>query len=104
MVIEHSRVHPPAKPKGATAKRGTGARQPPGSRSTNLATFPAKGSVLDIDTLVGHLFSEMSERLGAEHYGEERGEAEEWKRRNWTGAELQTRPKGDAGKVALAAA
>ncbi len=63
--------------------------------------------------LVGHLFSEMSERLGAEHYGEERAEAEEagaeriiaeeWKRRKWTGTELQTRPKGDAGKVALAA-
>lgn len=55
----------------------------------------------------------MSERLGAEHYGEERAatveaQAEqiivaELKRRRWGEAELKTRPKGDAAKVALAA-
>ncbi len=55
----------------------------------------------------------MSERLGAEHYGEERAEtaeakaeriiAEELKRRRWKEAELRTRPKGDAAKVTLAA-
>ena len=55
----------------------------------------------------------MSERMGAEHYGEERAEseatkaegiiAEELKRRVWEATELRTRPKGDAAKVALAA-
>ena len=59
------------------------------------------------------LLAQMSERLGAEHYGAERAETEEakaeriiaaeLKRRKWKGTELQTRPKGDAGKVALAA-
>ena len=54
----------------------------------------------------------MSERLGAEHYGEERAEteaakaermiAEELKRRKWKASELQARPKGDPAKVALA--
>ena len=55
----------------------------------------------------------MSERLGAEHYGEERAEtaealaeviiAEELKRGRWQEADLKTRPKGDSVKVALAA-
>ena len=55
----------------------------------------------------------MSERLGAEHYGEERAQtaagmaeqiiAEELKRRRWQEAELRTRPRGDAEKVTLAA-
>lgn len=55
----------------------------------------------------------MSERLGAEHYGEERAAtaeaqaeeiiAAELKRRRWAEADLKTRPKGDAAKVALAA-
>ena len=55
----------------------------------------------------------MGERLGAEHYGEERTEtaearaeriiAEELRRRRWSETELRTRPKGDGGKVALAA-
>ncbi len=59
------------------------------------------------------LLAQMSERLGAEHYGDERAEteearaeriiAEELKRRRWQGADLQTRPGGDAAKVALAA-
>ena len=58
------------------------------------------------------LLARMRERLGAEHYGAERAETEEvqaeriiaaeWKRRKWQGTELQTRPKGDAQKVALA--
>ena len=52
------------------------------------------------------LLAQMSERLGAEHYGEERAEpeaakaerirAQEMKRRNWTAVELQTQPKGAA--------
>ncbi len=55
----------------------------------------------------------MSERMGAEHYGEERAEtaealaeriiAEELKRGRWQEADLKTRPKGDSGKVILAA-
>ena len=55
----------------------------------------------------------MSERMGAEHYGEERAEtaealveliiAEELKRWRWQEADLKTRPKGDPVKVALAA-
>lgn len=55
----------------------------------------------------------MTEQLGAEYYGEacaetevaktERIVAEGWKRRKWTAAELQARPKGDAEKLALAA-
>ena len=54
----------------------------------------------------------MSERLGAEHYGEERAEsaealaeeiiAAELKRRRWQEDELKKRPKGDAAKLALA--
>ena len=59
------------------------------------------------------LLTQMSERMGAEHYGEERAEtaealaeliiAEELKRRRWKEADLKTRPKGDSNKVALAA-
>ena len=55
----------------------------------------------------------MSERMGAEHYGEERAEtaealaelliAEELKLGRWQEADLKTRPKGDSVKVALAA-
>ena len=55
----------------------------------------------------------VSERMGAEHYGEERAEtakalpeliiAEELKRGQWQEADLKTWPKGDAMKVALAA-
>ena len=59
------------------------------------------------------LLTQMSERMGAEHYGEERAEtaetlaeliiAEELKRGQWQEADLKTRPKGDSVKVALAA-
>ena len=59
------------------------------------------------------LLTQMSERMGAEHYGEERAEtaealaeliiAEELKRGRWQEADLKTRPKGDSVKVALAA-
>ena len=54
----------------------------------------------------------MAERLGPEHYGEERQEAAEaraegivvaeLKRRRWGPGELGRRAKGDAGKVAVA--
>ena len=56
---------------------------------------------------------QMSERMGAEHYGAGRAEtaeaqaeliiAEELKRWRWQEADLKTRPKGDSVKVALAA-
>jgi hypothetical protein len=55
----------------------------------------------------------MSERMGAEHYGEERAEtaealaeliiAEELKRGRWPEADIKTRPKADPLKVVLAA-
>ena len=58
------------------------------------------------------LLAQMSERMGAEHYGEERLEtaeakaeriiAEELKRRKWREAELAKRAKGDPAKVAIA--
>ncbi len=56
---------------------------------------------------------QMSERMGAEHYGEERAEtaealaeliiAEEFKWGQWQEADFKTRPKGDSVKVLLAA-
>ena len=59
------------------------------------------------------LLAQMSEQMGAEHYGEERAEAaealaeliiaEELKLGRWQEADLKTRPKGDSVKVALAA-
>ena len=59
------------------------------------------------------LLTQMSERMGAEHYGEERAEtaealaeliiAEELKLGRWQEADLKTRPKGDSAKVVLAA-
>ena len=59
------------------------------------------------------LLTKMSERMGAEHYGEERAETagalaeliivEELKLGRWQEADLKTRPKGDSVKVDLAA-
>jgi REP element-mobilizing transposase RayT len=59
------------------------------------------------------LLAQMSEQMGAEHYGEERAEAaealaeliiaEELKLGRWQESDLKTRPKGDPVKVALAA-
>ena len=56
---------------------------------------------------------QMSERMGAEHYREERAEtaealaeliiAEEFKWGQWQEADFKTRPKGDSVKVLLAA-
>jgi hypothetical protein len=58
------------------------------------------------------LLGQMKQRMGAEHYGEERQETaeaqaegmvqSELKRRRWGKAELGRRAKGDAVKVALA--
>ena len=58
------------------------------------------------------MLTQMSERMGAEHYGEERAEtaeelveliiAGELKLGRWQEADLKTQPKGDSVKVALA--
>jgi len=71
-----------------------------------------RGWCLGKETFRQELLAQMSERLGAEHYGEERSQteeakaqriiAEELKRRKWKATELQARPKGAAEKVAMA--
>jgi hypothetical protein len=70
------------------------------------------GWCLGDETFRQELLTQMSERIGAEHYGEERAQtaeamaeqivAEELKRRRWNEVALKTRPKGDPAKVALA--
>ena len=72
-----------------------------------------RGWCLGAETFRQELLAQMSQRIGAEHYGVERTEtaaaraeriiAAELKRRRWPEAELRTRRKGDAAKVALAA-
>ena len=72
-----------------------------------------RGWCLGDETFREELLAQMSERMGAEHYGEERAEtaeaqaeliiAEELKRGRWQEADLKTRPKGDSVKVTLAA-
>jgi len=71
-----------------------------------------RGWCLGKETFRQELLAQMSERLGAEHYGEERSQteeakaeriiAEELKRRKWKATELHARPKGAAEKVAMA--
>ena len=72
-----------------------------------------RGWCLGEETFREELLTQMSERVGAEHYGEERAKtaetqaeliiAEKLKRWRWQEADLKTRPKGDSVKVALAA-
>ena len=72
-----------------------------------------RGWCLGEDKFREELLTQMSERMGAEHYGAGRAEtaeamaeliiAEELKRWRWQEADLKTRPKGDSVKVALAA-
>ena len=72
-----------------------------------------RGWCLGEETFRQELLARMSERMGAEHYGEERALtaearaeqiiAEELQRRRWQAADLKTRRKGDPAKVALAA-
>ncbi len=72
-----------------------------------------RGWCLGGETFRQELLAQMNERLGGEHYGPERAAtaaaqaeriiAEELSRRAWKATELETRPKGDAGKVAVAA-
>jgi REP element-mobilizing transposase RayT len=72
-----------------------------------------RGWSLGAETFRQELLAQMSQRIGAEHYGVERTEtaaaraeriiAAELKQRRWPEAELRTRPKGDAAKLAMAA-
>ena len=72
-----------------------------------------RGWCLGDETFREELLAQMGERMGAEHYGDERAEtaeaqaeriiAEELKRGRWQEADLKTRPKGDPVKLALAA-
>jgi putative transposase len=72
-----------------------------------------RGWCLGPETFRQELLARMSERMGAEHYGEERLQtaaakaeqiiAEEMLRRRWKPTDLQRRPKGDPAKLALAA-
>jgi REP-associated tyrosine transposase len=72
-----------------------------------------RGWYLGEETFRQELLAQMSERMGAEHYGEERAQtaeamaeqiiAQELQRRRWKEADLKTWPKGDPTKVALAA-
>jgi REP element-mobilizing transposase RayT len=71
-----------------------------------------RGWCLGSATFRKELLGQMKERLGTEHYGEDRHEtveahaqgivAEALKHRGWGPAELERRAKGDASKVALA--
>ena len=73
-----------------------------------------RGWCLGEETFRQELLAQMSERMGAEHYGEERTEtaeavaeriiAEALKRRRWKEADLKTRPKGEPVKVKVALA
>ncbi|HAV64487.1 MAG TPA: hypothetical protein DCY13_19230, partial [Verrucomicrobiales bacterium] len=71
-----------------------------------------RGWCLGGDRFREELLEQMSERRGAEHYGQERAESdeakaerivkEELKRRRWTEKKLGRLAKGDAEKVAIA--
>ena len=72
-----------------------------------------RGWCLGDKTFRKELLSQMQERRGPEHYGEERFESDEakalgiveqeLKRRRWKQEELKARRKGDKNKVAIAA-
>ena len=72
-----------------------------------------RGWCLGDETFRQDLLAQMSEQMGAEHFGDERAAtaeasaeriiAEELKRGRWQEADLKTRSKGDPVKVALAA-
>ena len=71
-----------------------------------------RGWCLGSDEFREELLAKLSERMGAEHYGEARAESDvakaerivkaELKRRQWTKADLKKRAKGEAGKVRIA--
>ncbi len=72
-----------------------------------------RGWCLGEEAFRKELLAQMSERMGVEHYGEERAETaealaeqiitEELRRRKWQEADLKTRRKEDPEKVAIAA-
>jgi putative transposase len=72
-----------------------------------------RGWCLGDETFRQDLLAQMSEQMGAEHFGDERAAtaeasaeriiAEELKRGRWQEADLKTRSKGDPVKLALAA-
>ena len=71
-----------------------------------------RGWCLGEEAFRKELLAQMTERIGAEHYGVERLEMseakaerivrEELKRRRWQEADLSKRAKGDLGKVRIA--
>jgi REP element-mobilizing transposase RayT len=71
-----------------------------------------RGWCLGDETFRKELLAQMTERMGAEHYGAERSETdvekaerilrEELKSRRWQEADLTKRAKGDLGKVQIA--
>jgi hypothetical protein len=86
---------------------------PAGRQRLEQALEERRGAKEGEEKFWEELLTQMSERMGAEHYGEERAEtaealaeliiAEELKLGRWQEADLKTRPKGDSVKVALAA-
>jgi REP element-mobilizing transposase RayT len=83
-------------------------------RSESQADYKAirRGWCLGEKTFRQELLAQMGERLGAEHYGEERGETErekaeriireEFKRHRWKEGDLEKRAKGERIKVKIA--
>jgi hypothetical protein len=91
------------------------ARSDPASRHDDDSVFYRqlrRGSCLGDEAFRKELVERMSERVGPEHYGEERAERAECraerlvrealKRRRWTKKDLSRRPKGDLVKVKAA--
>ena len=86
---------------------------PAGRQRLERGLEERRGWCLGDETFREELLAQMSERMGAEHYGDERAEtaeaqaeriiAEELRRGRWQEADLKTRPKGDPVKLALAA-
>ena len=83
-------------------------------RAETVDAFNAvrRGWCLGDEEFRKELLAQMSERMGAEHYGPERAEtgvekaeriiAAELRRRGWTEEDLEERRKGDAAKVRMA--
>ena len=86
---------------------------PAGRQRLERALEERRGAEEGEEKFREELLTQMSEQMGAEHYGQERAEtaealaeliiAEELKLGRWQEAELKTLPKGDSVKVALAA-
>jgi len=84
-----------------------------GAEADASYTLIRRGWFFGEKALKKELLGQMSERLGAEHYGEERQESqvekaervvgEELRRRGWTEAALGGRAKGDREKIKIAA-